>query len=602
MGVSGGGDLLYSLKNLDLAQLVSIGISRAAARGRTVPRIDIDANWLIRKYFSKDGSILIGSIIEVISAFVQAGFAVSIIFDGDVRPHAKMAYFARRTEVEVARIDGIKAKGTVMALSQKLSNGQYESGDEKVQLTEDLAREEKFLSTCENKSNNAPPSDCYNVLKEAAEGINDTSGRGGSIVMVAKASFEADYAIAYRAKHGETDIILGNDADYHGIIGDSCLAVKMFKYNSRDKSISSIILSGGCKKTVTDAASIINVDLSDSDKFAAAKYPLFEEASNVLRAVIMIGLGCDTNHKNGIKGVGAKTISECIASMGDNDVPENVPPETPEPSADIAGAAGSSRPRRNVNSTYQRPAPTFTPSIVHLANAANAANADAGSVTGDSRADRLLDMYVQKDDRKRDKSVLWACTQALLYQPGNIVDVHPSYPVLYLHGPPSGMLCKYLDQFNSNPYQTANDSPGTETCRGNGISGSHLFLKGDGCYTCSSCNQLLCRQCVVDTNQRENKLREARKEPKLPVSHCCTDCYSTTVLAESGGTNALSITAMKKKLEEKNQSGLDALSNAEIMDLYDLIVAQNATDFYSADISSKVKYPLLPDASMQLHL
>ena len=69
MGVSGGGDLLYSLKNLDLAQLVSIATSRAAVNGRTVPRIDIDANWLIRKY-SKDGSILIGSIIEVISAFV----------------------------------------------------------------------------------------------------------------------------------------------------------------------------------------------------------------------------------------------------------------------------------------------------------------------------------------------------------------------------------------------------------------------------------------------------------------------------------------------------------------------------------------------------
>ena len=137
MGVSGGGDLLFSLKNLDLAQLVSIAISRAAVKGRSVPRIDIDANWLIRKYFSKDGSILIGSIVEVISVFVQAGFGVSIIFDGDVRPHAKMAYFARRTEVEVARIDGIKAKGTVMALSQKLANGLYDSGDDKVQLTND---------------------------------------------------------------------------------------------------------------------------------------------------------------------------------------------------------------------------------------------------------------------------------------------------------------------------------------------------------------------------------------------------------------------------------------------------------------------------------
>jgi hypothetical protein len=117
MGVSGGGDLLYSLKNLGLAHLVSIATtSRAAVVGRTIPTIDIDANWLIRKYFSKNGSVQLGSVIEVIAAFVQAGFAVSVLFDGDSRPHTKMAYFARRTEIEAARINGIKAKGTVIAL------------------------------------------------------------------------------------------------------------------------------------------------------------------------------------------------------------------------------------------------------------------------------------------------------------------------------------------------------------------------------------------------------------------------------------------------------------------------------------------------------
>lgn len=94
MGVSGGGDLLYSLKNLVLAHLVSIATSRAAVAGRFVPRIDIDANWLIRKYCSKNGSVLLGSVVEVIAAFVQAGFAVSVIFDGDSRPHTKMAYFS----------------------------------------------------------------------------------------------------------------------------------------------------------------------------------------------------------------------------------------------------------------------------------------------------------------------------------------------------------------------------------------------------------------------------------------------------------------------------------------------------------------------------
>jgi len=317
MGVSGGGDLLYSLKNLVLAHLVSIATSRAAVAGRFVPRIDIDANWLIRKYCSKNGSVLLGSVVEVIAAFVQAGFAVSVIFDGDSRPHTKMAYFSRRTEIEAARIDGIKAKGAVIALSQRLSTGQYESGDEKLQLTNDLVREEKFLSSCESKANSAPPSDCYNLLKDIVSGITDTSGKGGRIDMFAKATFEADFAIAHRAKHGKTDLILGNDTDYPGVVGDDCLAVKAFKYSARDKAISGIVLSSGCKKTISDAASNIVLNLADSNQFAEAKHPLLDGASPAMRAVIMIGLGCDVLYKVGIKGIGAKTISDCIASMGD---------------------------------------------------------------------------------------------------------------------------------------------------------------------------------------------------------------------------------------------------------------------------------------------
>ena len=599
--MSGGSDLLYSLKNLGLAHLVSIATSRATIAGRTVPRIDVDANWLIRKYFSKNGSVLLGSIVEVIAAFVQAGFAVFILFDGDDRPHVKMAYFARRTEVEVARINGIKAKGAVMALSQRLATGQYKSGNEKVCLSNDLAREEKFLSSCESKANNAPPSDCYNLLKEAVKGITDVSGKGGSIAMVAKATFEADYAIAYRAKHGETDLILGNDTDYPGIVGDACLAVKMFKYNSRDKTITRIVLSSGCKDTITSAAYTIDLNLSDSNQFTAAKYPLLDGASPAMRAGIMVGLGCDTSHKNGIKGVGTKTIFDFIASMDSTSMPDHLPapPESPEPPITTTGTDGNSRPRRNVNSIYQRsaPAPADTTND-RSADGIQTRSNPASTTTGDVRVDCLLNMYVQKDDLKRGKDVLWTCAQALLYQPGNIVDVHPPYPILYLHGPPSVVLCKYLDQFNSNPYETTEDCPVTATCRGNGISGRHLFLKGDGCYSCSSCGQLLCRQCVVDTNQRENKLREARKESKLPANRCCTDCYSTSVLAASGEANALSITAMKKKLEEKNQNGLDGLSNAEIMDLYDLIVVKDTTDFYSANICSKVKFPLRPATSL----
>ena len=93
MGVSGGGDLLYSLKNLGLAHLVSIATSRAAVVGRTIPTIDIDANWLIRKYFMKsllgfdfhDGARMTRSEVLTAAQRVQIAdlFASLLVFHDD---------------------------------------------------------------------------------------------------------------------------------------------------------------------------------------------------------------------------------------------------------------------------------------------------------------------------------------------------------------------------------------------------------------------------------------------------------------------------------------------------------------------------------------
>ena len=53
MGISGGGDLLFSLKTVAFAHLLAIACSRAEENGRSVPRIDIDGNWLLYKFCSK---------------------------------------------------------------------------------------------------------------------------------------------------------------------------------------------------------------------------------------------------------------------------------------------------------------------------------------------------------------------------------------------------------------------------------------------------------------------------------------------------------------------------------------------------------------------
>ena len=211
MGITGGGDMLFRLKSVALAQLFAIASSRAEKNGRSVPKVDIDANWLLHM-FSK-GRSSIGIIVEIASAFVQEGFAVSVLFDSDIRHHSKLEFIRRRTKAEYGRINGISAKGTVMQLSQSLQTGQYGSNDEKIQLTEKLRKEENYLKKCESDARSITSPEYYEILKEAVKGIVDTTNRGGSIEMVEKAFHEADYAICYRVVKGETDIVLANDCD-----------------------------------------------------------------------------------------------------------------------------------------------------------------------------------------------------------------------------------------------------------------------------------------------------------------------------------------------------------------------------------------------------
>jgi len=565
MGISGGGDLLFSLKTVTFAHLMAIASSRAEQNGRSVPRIDIDGNWLLHRFCSK-GRFAIGIFVEIVSAFVQEGFAVSIFFDGDSRYHAKLESISRRTKAEYARINGISAKGTVMQLSQRLQARQYGNIDEKLRLEEKLGKEEKYLSKCENEATrNLTLHEHYDMLKKAVKEIVDGTNKGGSIKMVEKALHEADYAICYRVMNGETDVVLANDCDYKVAAGDACLAINEFKYDTRAKTMKHVTLTSGSRTTIENAASAAGIAL-DNKHYKAAAHPLLDEASPALRALVAVGLGCDTL-PGGVRGIAIKGISTFLEGIDDSS------------NADATNATTE----YTVASTAERgpaqPNPSATP-----------------SVTGDATADALLEWYVKVDAKKRSGTVLWTCAQALLYQPGNIVGVSAPLPLLYLHGPPPSPLPKYLQEYNSNPYAATKDEPETGLCRGNGICGQHLYLKEDGALICSSCKDAFCRHCIKDGNARENSIRKKSKETLLPPDMCCTMCCSVRTTASD--QEQINVGAMREKLAELNCADND-LSPSEIMYLYETLEEEKTTDFYSADIQSKVKLPLLPAKSLE---
>jgi len=134
--------------------------------------------------------------------------------------------------------------------------------------------------------------------------------------MVEKALHEADYAICYRVMNGETDVVLANDCDYKVAAGDACLAINEFKYDTRAKTMKHVTLTSGSRTTIESAAMAAGIGL-DGKNYKAAAHPLLDKASPALRALIAVGLGCDTL-PGGVCGIAMKGISTFLEGINDS--------------------------------------------------------------------------------------------------------------------------------------------------------------------------------------------------------------------------------------------------------------------------------------------
>ena len=131
---------------------------------------------------------------------------------------------------------------------------------------------------------------------------------------IIQAKTQADLVIEHLAVTGIIDGAVANDCDFVVVAGKSMMLIKDFKLGKPaskklPKSVVSIKLAAGFYSVLHEA--VVTVLKMKADRIKKAAYDLLETDDFMLRAMIAVGLGCDTLPK-GVKGLGVGTISRGI--------------------------------------------------------------------------------------------------------------------------------------------------------------------------------------------------------------------------------------------------------------------------------------------------
>jgi hypothetical protein len=106
MGVNNGSKMVNKATVASLAELSAILRHRCQLRNAMIPTLDVDAQWLWRKFCTlKDGPI--PGIKTFATHFLSHGVKLTIVDDGPSRHHSKKATILRDDICEQARIDSI---------------------------------------------------------------------------------------------------------------------------------------------------------------------------------------------------------------------------------------------------------------------------------------------------------------------------------------------------------------------------------------------------------------------------------------------------------------------------------------------------------------
>jgi hypothetical protein len=102
--------------------------------------------------------------------------------------------------------------------------------------------------------------------------------------------------MAGRMMSGTTDLLVTSDSDQAGLLGDRCVCIKKFKYETGKKPLlESFDIFTATETTLNKVLNTIHLHV-DSDQISKPKYPIFDNIGCFrLRGLIATAIGCDVS-------------------------------------------------------------------------------------------------------------------------------------------------------------------------------------------------------------------------------------------------------------------------------------------------------------------
>ena len=337
MGILSGNIITHLIKRLSVRDVKdSIKIIRQCGENESEHlRLDVDISWIVFKIGAnkKPPQEAVTLVCDFLQTLAKYGFVVTPICDGEIRHHSKRASTDCVSKREKDRVKATVSRLQLLNIGQQINN--TNDVNEKERLKTRQAELNKVITTLENKvaknGHTLPPSFAVDLDTELAtrdlyDIVNDNYGK---IHRVKVGLFQADSLIAKRAIEGRSDAIVAADADFFVSVGPSCLLIKNFEYKrARGRNNSNVALMElhqlqiGCsslqvKNNIETALSARTNNANnnrDDFEIVEAKYPILDEETIRLRALVSVLLGCDV-FVGGVSRVGAKKIFDKMKQL-----------------------------------------------------------------------------------------------------------------------------------------------------------------------------------------------------------------------------------------------------------------------------------------------
>lgn len=349
MGVKSPSSLTYTVKNLSIKHVKQVikdvrnesGEQTAAEEDEATKilknRVDADINWLYYKLGANkrksDAARIISEFLETLALY---GFIVTPICDGEARHHSKRATTERIAKKERNKIQASIARLQLIAVSSQLRSDTTLSEEERNGLSarqKDLNEKvRKFESSAASEGNISPT--FYHDLAEelAIRNLHETNDLMGRVEKVKVGQFQADPLIAMRAIRKESDIIISADTDFLVSVGRDCILMKSFYFRRGRGRMSSntalmelqqiqlccsnLQMRNSIERAITTTHEIddINHQQDNNIIFVDPKYPVFDEETIRLRALIAVIIGSDV-YIGGAPTIGVKMIFDKMKEL-----------------------------------------------------------------------------------------------------------------------------------------------------------------------------------------------------------------------------------------------------------------------------------------------